>query len=61
MKSKISKAPVSSDDWQVEEDLRTICRAKEIQKDPKRMAKVKELAKSKMIDMASVAGKKAGD
>lgn len=50
---KTSRA-VSDDDWQVEHDLRTICAAREIEKDPKRMAKVKELAKRKMTEMASI-------
>lgn len=46
---------MAKDDWQTEEDLRTLSRAKEIEKDPKRLAKCKELAKVKMLDMASVA------
>jgi len=47
--------PVSNDDWQVEEDLRTLCRAREIQKDHKRMAKCTAMAKKKMMDLAVVA------
>mgnify|MGYP003613195657 CR=1 FL=1 len=46
------------DDWECEEDLRTLIRAKEIEKDPKRFAKAKELAKKKMMDAAAVASKK---
>lgn len=45
----------ATDDWQVEDDLRTLARAEEIQKDPKRMARVTELAKKKMLEMASIA------
>lgn len=47
--------PMASDDWQCEDDIRTLCRAKEIEKDPKRMAKCKEMAKKKMLEMADVA------
>lgn len=46
-----------NDDWQTGEDLQTLCRAKEIQRDPKRMAKCQEMAKGKMLEMAAVAGK----
>lgn len=43
------------DDWQTENDLRTLCDAEAIKKDPKRMKKCQEMAKKKMMDMASVA------
>lgn len=43
------------DDWQVESDLRTMMDAEAIEKDPKRIAKVRELAKKKLLDLASVA------
>ncbi len=45
----------TEDSWQVEDDLRTMARAEEIQKDSKRMAKVTALAKKKMMEMASIA------
>ena len=46
------KAIVSDDkQWQVEDDMRTLLRAKEIQRDPKRMAAVRKLAQEKMADM----------
>jgi hypothetical protein len=48
-----------NDDWQVEDDLRTLCKAKEIQADPKRMKKCQELATVKMKEMGSVAGSAA--
>lgn len=42
-------------EWQAEDDLRTLCRAEEIEKDPKRMAAAAALAKKKMLEMASIA------
>jgi hypothetical protein len=54
-KSTKSPAIASSDDWQVEDDLLTLIRAKEIEKDPKRLAKARALAKQKMLDVAQVA------
>jgi hypothetical protein len=56
MAKAIGCATSSNDDWQTEEDLRTLCRAKEIKADPKRMKKCKELAQRKMSEMGSVAG-----
>ena len=41
--------------WRVEDDLRTLQRAEEIEKDPKRMAKVKAMAKEKLMELASIA------
>lgn len=47
----------SIDDWQVQEDLRTLARAREIKADPKRMAAVKKLAEQQMVAAAAaVAG-----
>lgn len=48
-------AASSSDDWRVESDLNTLIECEKIEKDPKRMAKVQELAKKKMMDFASIA------
>lgn len=42
-------------DWQVESDLRTMIEAEKIEKDPKRMAKIKALAKERMMEIASIA------
>jgi hypothetical protein len=42
-------------DWQVELDLRTMIEAEQIEKDPKRMAKIKALAKERMMEIASIA------
>lgn len=41
-------------EWKAESDLRTLCDAREIRKDPKRMKAVKEMAKKKLEGMASV-------
>ena len=54
-KSANLAVPMECQDWQGEEDLRTMVRAEEIKKDPKRFAKVTALAKKKMMDMAAVA------
>lgn len=45
----------SEDDWQAEDDLRTLMRAEEIEKDPKRLAKAQSLAKKRLLELASVA------
>jgi hypothetical protein len=42
-------------DWQVERDLETLIECERIEKDPKRLAKVQELAKKRLLDMAAVA------
>jgi hypothetical protein len=39
------------DKWRVEDDMRTLMQAREIQRDPKRMAAVRKLAQEKMADM----------
>jgi hypothetical protein len=49
------KAPVPMDDWQVQDDLRTLARAREIKQDPKRMAAVKKLAEQQMVAAAAAA------
>lgn len=54
-KGKAIASSVPMDDWETEEDLRTLMRAKEIEKDPKRMAKAQALAKQKMMAAAAVA------
>lgn len=43
------------DDWEVEDALRTLQRAEEIEKDTKLMAKVKALAQQKLLDLAAIA------
>lgn len=46
---------LGNSDWETEDDLRTLCRAKEIENDPKRMKKCQEMAKKKMVEMGSIA------
>lgn len=46
---------VSDDDWQTNRDLETMIECEKIEKDPKRLAKVKALAKQNLLDMASIA------
>jgi hypothetical protein len=51
--AKKSSKPVlaySEKDWQVEEDMRTLIRANEIQRDPKRLAAAKACARSKLSE-----------
>ena len=36
--------------WQIEEDLRAVCRAKAVEKDPERMKAVKALAKKNLAE-----------
>lgn len=43
------------DDWQVESDLRTMIECEKIEADPKRLSKVKAMAKTRMMDMAAIA------
>lgn len=43
------------EEWRVEADLRTLMEAEKIEKDPKRMAKVRALAQKKMMEAASFA------
>lgn len=50
-------SPFSDARWQAEDDLRTLTRAEEIKRDPKRLKAAKALAKEKLAEMASIAGK----
>lgn len=50
----------SYDKWQAEEDLRTITRAREIEKDSKRMAHVRRAAKEKLGEMTMLKTLAAG-
>lgn len=59
MNEAISKSD-SYDKWQAEDDLRTITRAKEIEKDPKRMKSVRRAAKEKLAEMANLKALAAG-
>ena len=48
---------VSAEDakWRAEDDLRTLARAIEIKKDPKRLAAAQKLAKEKQSELAQIA------
>ena len=50
MKTK-GRATLDEEKWHVEHDMRTLIHAKEIQRDPKRMAAVRKLAQDKMADL----------
>ena len=41
--------------WQCEQDMRTLMDAEKIKKDPKRMKAVQQMAKEKMMAVASLA------
>lgn len=47
--------PVCMGDWQAQDDLRTLARAREIKADAKRMAAVRKLAEQQMVAAAAVA------
>lgn len=53
--SAMAKGLVENDDWRVEDDLRTLCSAEKIRKDPKRFKACQELAKKKMTEMGGLA------
>ena len=56
MGKRTSLNTVSEDmQWKVEQDLRTLMECEAIEADPKRMKAVRELAKKKMMEIASVA------
>lgn len=42
------------EEWRVEDDMRTLMQCREIEKDPKRMAKVRALARKKLETIAGV-------
>lgn len=49
------------EEWRVESDLRTLIDAEKIRRDPKRLAKVKAMAKSRMMEAAAVASAECDD
>lgn len=55
----MAKNEMSADEnkWRAESDLRTLTEAKKIQKDAKRMAAVRKLAKEEIARMESLADK----
>lgn len=56
MVRKSNTAVFGEENWQAESDLRTLIEAEQIEKDPKRFKRAKELAKSRLLEMASIAG-----
>lgn len=46
---------VSDDDWKARQDFETMIEAEKIERDPKRMGKVKALAQQRMLDAAKIA------
>lgn len=58
MKSKAVVSDAAQEKkWETEEDMRTLMRAREVQRDPKRMAAVRKLAQEKITDMKNLAQK----
>lgn len=55
-KSTAAIAGQTMADWQTEDDMRTLARAAEIRKDPKRLAAAQKLAQQKLLELAQVAG-----
>ena len=54
-KKGINAAMIDSDgDWRAESDLRALCEADEIKKDPKRLAAAQAVAKEKLASMGKV-------
>ena len=43
------------DDWEAEADLRTMLECEKIERDPRRMAAMQNLAKARLLDLASIA------
>ena len=64
MAAAIAKtAPMSADEkrWRTEDDLRTITRAREIQRDPARMKAVRALAAEQLKSAAATASSLKGE
>lgn len=55
MARKLSSGPVADRDWEVEDALRTLTRAQEIQANAELMAKVKKLAAKRSTEMDAIA------
>ena len=54
-RKSLSIAVPSETDWRAESDLRTLVEAEKIEKDLKRMAAVRKLAKNRLLGLASIA------
>lgn len=53
--SKTAGIGYSDKDYQAEDDMRTLMRAEEVKRDPKRLAAARECAKKKLQEVAVVA------
>lgn len=53
--AKKGSVSAAGDDWQAEDDMRTLVRAMEIKRDPKRLAAAQACAKRKLEEVAAVA------
>ncbi len=54
-KSNAIAVRAGEDDWEIESALRTLLEAEKIEKNPDLMKKVRALAKSKLMEVASIA------
>lgn len=54
-KTNAAMAIGPNNDWMAEEDMRTLMRAQEIRKDPKRHARAKAMAKKKLGELKAIA------
>lgn len=54
-KSAVAVNIKEEDRWRVESDMRTMIDAEAIKADPKRLAKVRAMAKSKLMEVAQIA------
>ncbi len=57
----LNTAVPSETDWRTESDLSTLVEAEKIEKDPKRMAAVRKLAKSRLLGLAGIAAEGEND
>ena len=53
--AKVSVKVSEDEKWRVENDLRVLVEAREIQNDAKRFAKVQALAKEKLLEVSAIA------
>lgn len=57
-KKSTAAAPVGMYDdakWRAEDDMRTLARAEEVKRDPKRLAAAKKMAREKLAELQAVA------
>lgn len=55
---KVATAPKTDRDWEIDDAVRTLTRAQEIESDAKMMAKVKKRAAEQAAELQQVAGTK---